>query len=116
MPIERGRDGDREAGIGLRDGVDEAGKVALQMHAEGEEVGDDENASDAFRHKCGDSAIERRLTEFEEGCLDVGEIAGAGEVGGNSAHGLIGGLNAGTVGEDDDAGGHGAGDHCSVGF
>ena len=117
MPIERRRDRDGEARIGLRDGVDKAGKVALQMHPEGKEVGDDQNAVDAFRQKCGDSAIERGLPEFEEGSFDVREIAGACEVGSNSAYGLVGRFNAGTVGEDDDAGDHaGTGNHCSVGL
>jgi hypothetical protein len=117
MPIERRRDGDGEAGIRLRDGVDEARKVALQMHPEGKEIRYDQNAVDAFRQKCGDSAIERGSAQFEKGSLDVREIAGAGKVGSDSAYGLVGGFNAGTVGEDDDAGSHGGTcDHCSVGF
>lgn len=37
------------------------------------------------------------------------KIAGAGEAGGDGADGLVGGLDAGAVSEDDDAGGHGYG-------
>jgi len=95
--------------MGLRDRVNEARKVAFQMHPKGEEVGDNQNASDAFRQKCGDSAIERGLAKFEEGSFHVCKIAGAGKVGSHGAHGLVGGLDAGTVGEDDDAGDHGCG-------
>jgi hypothetical protein len=115
MSIERSSNGDGQAGMGLRDGVNKARKVAFQMHPEGKEVGDDQNLRDAFRQKCGDSAFERRLAEFEEGSFYVRKIAGVGKVGGYGAHGLVGGLDAGTVGEDDDAGDHGtACDHCSV--
>ena len=93
--------------MGLRDGIDEAWKVALQMRAEGEEIGNDQDAGGAFRQKCGDGAVERGVADFEESSFHVSEIAGAGKVGGDGAYGLVGRLDAGTVGEDDDAGDHG---------
>jgi hypothetical protein len=117
VAVERRRDRDGEAGMGLRDGVDEAWEVALQVHAEGKEVGDDQDAGDAFRQKCGDGAIEGGLAEFEEGSFHMREVAGAGEVGSDGADGLVGRLDAGAVGEDDDAGDQwSACDHCSVGM
>jgi len=58
------------------------------------------------RLKQGGMAVERRLTQFEKCGFDMREIAGAGEVGGNGADGLVGWLDTGAVGEDDDAGGH----------
>jgi hypothetical protein len=104
VAIERRRDGDGKVGMGLRDGVDEPWKVAFQMHAEGKEIGDDQDSGNAFRQKYGDGAVQRGLAEFEKSGFDVREIAGAGKVCGDGAHGLVGRLDAGTVGEDDDAG------------
>lgn len=107
MAIEGRGDEDFEAGMGFGNGGDEAGKVAFEVHAEGEEIGNDEDAGNAFRYKYGYSARERGPAQFEEGGLDVGEIAGTGEVRGDGADGFIGRLDAGAVSEDYDAGGHG---------
>ena len=92
--------------MGLRDGFDQAGEIAFQMHPEGKEIGNYQDSRRALRHKCGNGASERRLAQFEKSGFHAREIAGAGEIGSDVADGLVGGLNAGAVGKDDNASVH----------
>jgi hypothetical protein len=60
---------------------------------------------DSQTHETGGCGWEVGLPEFQEGSFHVGGRTRARQAGGDGAHGLIGRFNAGTVSENDDAGG-----------
>ena len=73
------------------------------MRAGGEEVGDDDDAVDAPGDQQIGSLFQAGTAEFQEGGFDDGAVAGAYEVRGCRADGLVGRLDSGAVGEDNDS-------------
>src|ERR1035438_7161649 len=76
------------------------------MRAGGEEVGDDDDAVEAPGDQQIGSLFQAGTTEFQEGGFDNGAVADACEVCGCRADGLVGRLDSGAVGEDNDSSGH----------
>src|ERR1017187_308223 len=87
----------------LGDTPDKGGQVPLQVQAGSEEVGDDDDAL----HETSDQQIcgffQTGTAEFQEGGFDDRGVARACEVGGGHTDGLVGRLDSGSVGEDDDS-------------
>jgi len=90
MTIERRRDLYLDARIHGTSPLDQLGKVALQVRAESQEIGDDQNVADPALGEQGDGSPEIRPAAFQEPDFD-GEVASAaGEFSGNRAYGVIG--------------------------
>jgi len=70
---------------------DDSGQVALEMNAEGEEVGDDDNAREAARGERGYGVSERRRRAIEEGNFDFVVTSITREFLGYRLHRFIGG-------------------------
>ena len=86
--------------------LDDAGKVAIHVESERQEIGQDDDAREAGFSEPAGGGFERWLSKFEESRHYMGVSAGARHVGGDRSHRLVGRFNAGSVGKDDDAGGH----------
>src|ERR1035438_1984955 len=88
----------------LGDTPDKGGQVPLQMRTGSEEVGDDDDAL----HETSDQQIrgffQTGTAEFQEGGFDHRVVARARKVGGCHTDSLVGRLDSGSVGEDDDSG------------
>ena len=106
MPFEGRGDEDFEARVGGCDSSHDLREVAFQVEPQGEEVGDDDDALDALLGEAVDGAGEVGLAEFEEGRCDMTKRTQFGELAGDRPDAVIGALDAGAVGEDDEAGGH----------
>ena len=76
------------------------------MKAKCEEIGDDDNPPDSPRCHLGGRLIQAGLSEFQEGGLDVGISGGACKISGYGPDRLIGGLDPGAVGKNDESSGH----------
>lgn len=106
MAVERWCDDNMNGRMGLLDLLDDAGKIAIHVQSQGQEIGEDYNAREAGFSQPAGGGFERRLSELEEGCHHVGVSAGPRQVGSDRPHRLVSRFNAGAVGKDDDAGGH----------
>jgi len=106
MAVQGRGDQDFHAGVGGRDLIPDAGQVALHVQAQSQEVGKDNDAVCARGGEPGGSGFQGRVAELEESGENVGVPGFPGKVGGDGADGFVSGLDAGAVGEDDDAGGH----------
>ena len=82
------------------------GQVTLQVQTERQEVGNDDDPSDALSGQPSGSFFQAGLAQFQKGGFDVLVASGARKVGGYRTNGLIGRLNPGTVGKDDNASDH----------
>ena len=90
MTIKRRRDLYLDARMRGTRLLDQLGKVALQVRAESQEIGDDHNVADSALGEQGDGAREIRPAAFEEPDFD-GEVASAaGEFSGDRAYRVIG--------------------------
>ena len=105
MAVERWRDPDLQAFVGAGDTVGNPGQVAFHVDAQRQEIGYDDEAADSQTHQTGGCGWEVGLPEFQEGGFHVAGRTGARQGGGGGAHGVIGRFDAGTVSENDDAGG-----------
>ena len=81
-------------------------EVSFKMDAKGQEIRDHHDPLDALFREPGDGACEIRLAKFEKSRFDVRKRTGSREFSRNRADTFIGGLDAGAVGEYDEAGGH----------
>ena len=106
MAIERRQAEDFQAFILERDVLDQAGQIAFQVGAQGEEIGENGDFPDSLADQAFDRAGEVGLAQFEESRLDIGIGTGFGQGGGGVADGLVGRFDARSVAEDDEAGGH----------
>jgi len=106
VPIQRRGDHYLDARMRLHDLIDQAGKVALHVEAQGEEVRQHDDTGGAGGGETVGSALEAGLAEFEEGGDDIGIAAQPYEIGGYGAYGLVGRFDTRTVGKHDDAGFH----------
>ena len=88
------------------DAADEGGQVALQVNAESEEVRNHGDAVNAGRGKNCYSLFESGMREFEERDFEATDSSLECSLGRDLTNRLIGGLHAGAVSEEDDAGAH----------
>jgi hypothetical protein len=101
MTIERRRDLYLDARMRGTRPVHQLGKVALQMRAESQKIGNDYNVADSALGEQGDGAAEIRPAAFQEPDFD-GEVASAaGEFSGDRAYRVIGRCDTRSVGEHD---------------
>src|SRR5579862_3334784 len=82
------------------------GQVTLQMQAQGQEVGDDDELAYAFGGKLDNGALQIRLAQLQEGSLHMGKAALPGDFRRDFSYGLISGLDPRTVRKNNDSGSH----------
>ncbi len=103
MTLQGRSDVDVDARVGGHQSVNNPGQVSFQMEAQGKEIRNDQDIFDTEAHEVGDGSREVGFAEFEEGRSDMQERTQSGERGGDGADSLVGGLDPGAVGEDNDA-------------
>ena len=102
MSIEGRSHTDLDVGTGLDDAVDDSGEVALQVDAEGEEVGYDGDAVDAGGDEGLGGFLESGMGHLEEGDVVARHAGLMGGFRDDDADCLVSGFHAGAVGEEDD--------------
>ena len=105
MAVERWRYPDLQAFVSAGDTLGNPGQVAFHVDAQGQEIREDDEAVDSQTHQTGGCRFQVGLPEFQEGSFHAGGRICAREASGDGAHGFIGRFDAGTVSENDDAGG-----------
>ena len=90
--------------MGSGSGSDEFRQVALEVDTGREEVRDDHNLLHTFSGQTRDCPQQVRLSNLQKRGLDLRISSVAGEVGCRTAYRLIRGLDAGSMGENDDTG------------
>jgi hypothetical protein len=103
VSIERRGDPNFDIAVGAGSGLGEAREVALHVRAEGEEIGDYDDALCAACDQQSSCAGKIRLAKFEERSFNR-VSARSSHFGNHIAHGLIGAFDARSVGEDDESG------------
>ena len=105
MPVQRRRRTDSNASECSGYLIDNTRQIAFEMNADGEEVGDHQDVVDTMSDQRFDRAWQAGFAQFQKRGLDGFEPYGGGQLAGDGMHGLVGRLEARSVGEDDDSSG-----------
>ncbi len=89
-----------DAGMGRGDPADDRRQIALEVDAQGQEIGNHGDVVDTLGDEDFGSLFERGSAEFEERNFIARYARLTGGFGGNDADGLVGGLHAGAVSEE----------------
>ncbi len=84
--------------------LDDPWQVPLQVQAQGQEIGNDDDAPDPLGRQAPNHLFEARLSAVEERRLDSFVLAGDSQLAGDFSHGNVGRFNARTVSEDNERG------------